>query len=314
MRYRIGVDVGGSSIKIGLVDENSEIVIKRSAGTPELFEDAMRTIADLTADVAGEADISAEELICVGVGVPCSVVRETGKLVLANNTSWKDVSIRDELSKYIRAPLYFGNDANCAVIGETIAGAAKGKKNVVMLTLGTGVGGGIIINGKLFAGGDGLGAEAGHTPLVHDGIRCTCGIKGCLECYASATALIRQTKEAMESDPESAISDWVKEYGEINGKTAFDCAKAGDRTAIEVTDTYAGYIAHGIGGFVNVFRPELVILGGGISNAGEFLLDKIRKQLPEYVLAADIIGAPAIRKALLGNDAGIIGAAYLDQM
>lgn len=314
MRYRIGVDVGGSSIKIGVVDENSVIVIKRSAKTPELFEDAMRTIADLIADVAAEAGISADDLIAIGVGVPCSVIQETGKLVLANNTNWKDVSIRDELSRYIKTPLYFGNDANCAVIGETMAGAAKGKKNVVMLTLGTGVGGGIIINGKLFAGGDGLGAEAGHTPLVHDGIRCTCGIKGCFECYASASALIRQTKEAMDNDPESALSDWVKKHGEITGKAVFDCAKAGDMTAMDVVDTYAGYIANGLGGFVNIFRPELLILGGGISGAGEFLLDKIRQKLPEYTLAGDIIGVPPVKKALLGNDAGIIGAAYLDQM
>ena len=314
MKYRIGVDIGGTGIKLGAVDENGTIVLKTGVKTPDSFEEAMRTIADMVSDTAEKLETCMEDLICVGVGVPCSVIQETGKLVLANKTSWKDVSIREELSGYLKVPLYFGNDANCAVIGETIAGAAKGKKNVVMLTLGTGVGGGIIINGKLFAGGDGLGAEAGHTPLVHDGIRCTCGIKGCFECYASATALIRQTKEAMERDPASAITDWVKENGEINGKTAFDCAKAGDRTAMDVVDTYAGYIANGLGGFVNIFRPELLILGGGISDAGDFLLDKIRQKLPEYVLAGDIIGVPPVKKALLGNDAGIIGAAYLDQL
>lgn len=312
--YRLGVDIGGTSIKAGILDQNNSIIHKSSVKTPDTFEAAMKALADLVFAAIKDLGLSISDFPCIGVGTPCSVIPGTGKLVFANNTNWKNVSIKDELSQYIPIPLYFGNDANCAIFGETIAGAAKGKKNVVMITLGTGVGGGIIIDGRLFAGGDGLGAELGHTPIVHNGIQCSCGFKGCLECYASATALIRQTKQAMQQHPESMMNQWVQSHKEVTGVTAFDCAKAGDAAAMEVVDTYASYIASGLVGFTNIFRPEIILIGGGVSNAGDFLLDKVRFLVKEQTLAHDLVGGPVIQRAILGNDAGIIGAAHLDQM
>lgn len=314
MKYRVGVDIGGMSIKVGVVDENFNIVEKLAVETPDTFEKSMKATADAVYEVIKRVGIEITDLPCIGVGTPGSILSETGRLCFSNNTNWKDVPMLEELQKYIPIPVYIGNDANCAIIGETVAGAAKGRKNVIMLTLGTGVGGGIIINGKVFAGGNGVGAELGHMILVHDGYPCTCGIKGCFESYASATALLRQTKEAIEAHPESAMVKWVEENGEVTGKTAFECAKAGDKTAMEVVDTYASYLATGIGSLVNIFRPEVVLLGGGISNARDQLLDRIKEHLPRYTFACDITGFPPLEIATLGNDAGIIGAAHQDIM
>lgn len=314
MKYRMGIDIGGMSVKAGIVDEQFQIVKRGVIKTPDTFEKSMKAIADMIYSMAAQMNLRVEDFVCIGFGTPCSVIPDTGRLVFANNTNWKDVSIKDEMAKYLSVPLYFCNDANCAVIGETIAGAAKGKKNVVMATLGTGVGGGIIVDGRLFAGGDGLGAEIGHMQLVYNGILCTCGVKGCFESYASATALIRQTREAMQMHPESLMHAWEKEHGEVSGQTAFDCAHAGDPTAVAVVDQYADYVAAGLGGLVNIFRPELIIIGGGISKAGDFLLDRIRARVGKSTLAYDVIGACPIQQAILGNDAGIIGAACLDQM
>ena len=185
---------------------------------------------------------------------------------------------------------------------------------MVLVTLGTGVGSGILVDGKLFSGGDGLGAEIGHLQLVFDGLTCTCGIHGCFECYASATALIRQTKEAMAQHPESALCRWAAQNGEVNGRTAFECAADGDETALAVIDQYTSYLTAGLGSITNLFRPELILLGGGVSNAGTPLLERVRSKLGRYILAYDLTGGPAIEKAALGNDAGMIGAAYLDKM
>ncbi len=313
MNYRVGVDIGGMSIKVGVVDENFNIIQKLSVKTPGTFEESMKAAADAVYEVIKPLGIEITDLPCVGIGTPGSIY-ETGRLCFSNNTNWKDVPMREELEKYIPVPVYIGNDANCAIIGETVAGAAKGRKHVIMLTLGTGVGGGIIINGKVFAGGNGVGAELGHMVLVHDGYPCTCGINGCFESYGSATALMRQTKEAIEAHPESAMTKWAEENGEVNGKTAFECALAGDKVAMEVVDNYACYLANGIGSLVNIFRPEIVLMGGGVSNAGDFLLDKIRENMPKYTFAYDVTGYPPIELATLGNDAGIIGASYQDIM
>ena len=314
MRYRMGVDVGGTNIKAGLIDENYNIIKKESIKTPDSFESAMKALADLVYTIASGAGISISDLPCIGVGVPCSVIKSTGHLVFANNTGWKNVSIIDELKKHIPIPVYADNDANCAVTGETIAGAAKGVKNVVMITIGTGVGGGIIIDGKLFAGADGLGAELGHTPLIYGGIQCSCGLPGCFERYASATALVKQTTQAIADHPESSMSAWVGKYGKVSARTAFECAEEGDPTAISVIDQFTSYIAGGLTGFTNIFRPELILIGGGISNEGDNLLKPIREKVRNYTLAYDIVGGPVIEKAALGNDAGIIGAACLDRV
>lgn len=314
MQYRIGIDLGGTTIKAGIVDENHRIVCQHSRPTEDGF---LRVVADIAAaaeTVAEQAGRSVRDFPCVGIGTPGRISPRTGRLVFSGNTNWRDVPLREELEKRLPAPVYIGNDANCAIAGEAIAGAAKGCRNVIMLTLGTGVGGGVILDGKLFCGADGMGAELGHTPLTAGGYPCTCGINGCLESYASVTALIRQARDAMAAHPESALHAAAAEEGAVTGKLVIDCAKAGDETALRVVDRYTDYVANGIGGFVSIFRPEMVLIGGGLSGAGDFLLDPIRKKAPRYVFASSVIGVPPIERAALGNTAGTIGAAYLDQM
>ena len=221
---------------------------------------------------------------------------------------------RDAIQKLLPVPVYVGNDANCAVVGETMAGAAKGYDNVVMLTLGTGVGGGIVADGKLFVGGQGLGAELGHMVLEMGGATCGCGMQGCTEAYCSVSSLVKQTLRAMEADSSSAMHAYAKEAGLVDGRTAFECSKMGDRAAVEVVEHYCRYLANAIGSLVTVFHPDVVLIGGGLSNQREYLMDKLNTLLPRYVFASDLIGVPPIRRATLGNDAGTIGAAFLDRV
>ena len=314
MQYRIGIDLGGTAIKAGVVDEDFQVVFRHTRPTGDGFERVVADMAAAAEEVAAMAGLRVSDFPCVGVGTPSCINPYTGRLVFSNNTNWRDVPLRQELEKHLPVPVYIGNDANCAIVGEALAGAAKGCKNVVMFTLGTGVGGGVILDGKLYCGGDGMGTELGHTPLIAGGEPCTCGINGCLEAYASVTALIRQTDAALKAHPESAMHAHVKRWGEISGRTAFDCAKSGDETALQVVDAYMEYVANGIGGLVNVFRPEIVLVGGGLSEAGEFLIRPLNEKVEKYVFAGDIIGVPPIVKAALGNAAGTIGAAYLDRM
>lgn len=316
MAYRIGIDLGGTAIKAGVVDEDYHVVYQHSRPTGEGFQRVVADMAAAAEAVAAMAGLTVGAFPCVGVGTPSCINPNTGRLVFSNNTNWRDVPLREELEKHLPVPVYIGNDANCAIIGEALAGAARGRENILMLTLGTGVGGGLILGGKLFCGGDGMGAELGHTPLVSGGEPCTCGIDGCLEAYASVTALIRQTREAMDRTPDSLMHAYAREQegGAVTGKTAFESAKQGDAAARAVVDRYIEYLANGIGGLVNVFRPEVVLIGGGLSAQGDYLLGPLNEKVKRYVFASDIIGAPPIVRATLGNAAGTIGAAYLDRM
>lgn len=317
MEYRIGIDMGGTDIKAGLVDGEYNIVLSDS--TPTLgerpFEAVVADMAMIAERVAKKAGYSISDFPCIGVGSPSCINPKTGLLVFSNNTAWRNVPLKQEMEKHLNIPVFVGNDANCAVLGEKMAGAGRGHDNIVMLTLGTGVGGGVIINGKLYCGGDGMGTELGHTSLFHGGVRCTCGIEGCLESYASVTGLIAQTKAAMEEHPESAMHEYIKtEGGHVTGRTSFDCARKGDIAAFAVVDNYINYVTNGVGNLINIFRPDIFILGGGLSNAGDFLIKPIRERVLDYVFAGDIIGAPDIVAAQLGNAAGTIGAAYLDEL
>ena len=315
MQYRIGVDLGGTAIKAGVVDENHQIICSPTQPSDHDCDRAIEALAQSVETVASKAGLKPSDFPCVGVGIPSSVNPHTKRLVFANNTGWRDVPLGEALERRLSLPVYIGNDANCAVIGEMLAGAAKGRRSVVMLTLGTGVGGGILLDGKLFVGGDGMGVELGHTPLVHGGHRCTCGIDGCLEAYASVTALIRQTKQAMAEHPESALHPYVADHGGVvDGRTAFDCAQAGDDTAAAVVDQYLEYLANGIGGLITTFRPEIFLIGGGLSAQGDNLIRPLNEKVGRYVYSYDLIGAPPIVKATLGNAAGTIGAAWLDRM
>ena len=313
---RIGVDVGGTFIKAGVVDESFTILHKVSVptGGDGGYEDMVRKIAHAAELAAQEAGLAVKDCAAVGIGIPGLLNPKTGVVVLAPNLNWRDVPFLNTIQKLLPVPVRVGNDANCAVAGETLAGAAKGCENVVMLTLGTGVGGGIVTDGRLFVGGQGLGAELGHMVLQRDGEPCGCGMKGCIEAYCSVTSLVKQTLRAMEADPGSAMHAYAKEAGIVDGRTAFECSKKGDKAAVTVVENYCRYLANAIGSLVTAFRPDVVLIGGGLSNQREYLMDKLNALLPQYVFASGIIGVPPVMRATLGNDAGTIGAAFLDKV
>lgn len=315
MSLRLGVDLGGTAIKFGLVDAEHHIVRHAAIPTRDDFESMASDIAVTVRRLVEAENIDLSRLPFLGIGVPSTVHPKTGRLVLANNTGWQNAPLRERLQDHLGIPVRVANDADCALAGEAAAGGARDMDNVLMLTLGTGVGGAALINGGLYSGGDGMGMEVGHLPLIAGGRQCTCGANGCLEAYVSATGLIALTQESMDRHPDSLMHAHAAAHGgAITGETAFDCAGRGDEAALFVIDLYAEWLAQGIGGLVNVFRPQIVLVGGGVSHAGKALFDRLNTALPRFILAYSVIGGPEIHQAALGNDAGIIGAAFLDRV
>lgn len=316
MKYYLGVDLGGTNMVAGVVDENYRIVAKDSvttnAGRPP--EEIILDMFTLSKRVAEKAKISFDQFTSWGIGMPSYVNPKNHLLVHANNLGWINMPIYDYLKKHTDLPIFIENDANCAALGEALAGAARECNNVIMLTLGTGVGGGIILNKRIFSGCDLMGAELGHTKLVYNGERCTCGQKGCMESYCSATALIRQTKDELKNNENSLIWDMCeRNLDRINGKIIFDAYRRGDSISKKLIDQYIDYLSCGISTFITIFRPELIILGGGLVGDDQILFEPLNKKLYENTFAASEIGVPMVVKAELGNDAGIIGAALLEK-
>lgn len=315
-KYYLGLDVGGTNMVAGVIDRNYRIIARESIPTR-----AGRTIDEITADMAEvsknavhKAGLQMEDFSSWGIGMPSYVNPKTNLLVHANCFGWKNVPIYEYLKKHISLPIHIANDANCATYGEVLAGAARQYTDAIMLTLGTGVGGGIIMGKKIYSGYDNMGAELGHTKLVYDGERCTCGQKGCLEAYCSSTALIRIMKEALKEHTDSLIWELCgKEEEKVNGESLFEAARQGDELAIKIVGDYIGRLAAGISTFITIFRPEVIILGGGIAHAGELLLRPLNEQLASCTFAAAEIGVPEVICAGLGNDAGMIGAAFLEK-
>lgn len=312
--FKVGVDLGGTNIAVGVVDEKYNIVgkgkVKTNAPRPaeQIFADIRKAI-DLAVEDAG---ITMDEVESIGVGTPGSVNQDTGMIEFSNNLAFNNVPAKKMLEELTGKPCYFENDANAAALGEAYAGAGHGAKNFVAVTLGTGVGSGIIVDGKVVSGINFAGGEMGHTVIVVDGKQCNCGRKGCWEQYASATALISQTKEKMTECPDSKM--WELCGGDINkvsGRTAFNAMYEGDKAGKEVVDKYIAYVSVGITNIVNTFQPEIVCVGGGISNEGDNLLDPIRAYVAGERYSKYANKQTEICKAVLGNDAGIIGAALL---
>ena len=308
MKY-VGVDIGGTNLKAGLVDESGNLLATQKMKVASIVdrEGLAWTVASLAQELAGAAGVPLGEVASVGVGVPGTVDIRAGSIAYTCNLPLRDVPLRKLFHKYLNIPLYIENDANCAALAEYYVGGGRGSKRFITVTLGTGVGGGIIIDGKIYAGMRSMGAELGHTLLVLEGEHCTCGRDGCWEAYASATALIRQAKRAGEQHPESALHG----REELTALDVFQAADAGDAAAQAVIDRWCVYVAAGMTDLVNSLAPEMILLGGGISRQGERLLSPVR----EYV-AANCFGGhdrlpPVIEAARLGNEAGIIGAAAL---
>ena len=317
MPYYVGIDLGGTNIATGVVDEQYRIVRKYSVKTRGMelpFESVVENIALAAEEVVCRAGLRMDEIESIGMGTPSCINPETGLLVHANNMGWHNVPLYEELRKFIKRPLFIRNDADCAALGEVLAGSARRFRDALMITLGTGVGGGLIMGGRIFNGCDHMGAEFGHTKLVFDGIQCTCGQYGCFESYGSATALIRQTREAIELHPSSLMGRICGgDLGKVDGKLAFDAARSGDPDAMAVVDQYIRYVAAGLSTLITIFRPEVIIIGGGICAEGEFLIEPLNRRIHECTFAAAEIGMPRAILAELGNDAGLIGAAMLEK-
>ena len=309
----IGVDLGGTGIKAGVVNQQGEILSKGS--TPTMIERPYQAIiADIAAlcgRVTAEAGLTMDDIAGIGVGVPGICDPKTGVIPFCTNLGWHQIPFVEEMHKHIDKPVRVDNDATVAGLAESIAGVSAGSQASVFITLGTGVGGGIIINGRPYSGAHGVGSEIGHMILKMDGEMCTCGNQGCFERYASATAIIREARKAVAEHPESAImAKCGGDPEKINAKIVIDSAKEGDPTAKAVFDGYVKGLANGIVSIIHLLDPEVILLGGGVSMAGEFLLDAVRAAVNPLVMFKTMPFA-RIELASLGADAGIIGAAML---
>ena len=311
--YLLGVDLGGTNIAVGLTDENGKILYKGSVktGHERGMEAVTKDMADLCVKICDEYKISINDVYAVGIGIPGTLDTKAGIITYANNLQIYNFNIRKELSKYINKPIYISNDANCAALGEFTGGVAKDYNSAVMVTLGTGVGGGIILDKKLWEGLNSAGGEIGHIVISVGGEQCTCGRKGCWEAYSSATALIRDTKRAMDEYNDSIMHKVAEESGKVSGKTAFKAARLNDKAALMVVEGYIENLAEGLANIINLLAPEAIILGGGVSNEGDYLMIPLKKSVYDKCYGGAELPHPDILMATLGNDAGIVGAAML---
>lgn len=310
--YKIGIDLGGTNIVAGIVDNDFRLLAtdKCKTALPRPADAIVADMAKVAFGAAEKAGVSMDDVEYIGVGSPGVCNRDTGIVENANNMKFDNTPIAAMLGELTGKKVYIENDANAAMLGEVVGGAAKGCNTCVCITLGTGIGGGVLIDGKIYSGFNFAGAELGHTVIVVDGEPCSCGRNGCWEAYASATALIRQTKRAMEAHPESKMWE-MTDLDHVSGRTAFDAMRAGDATAKEVVDMYIRYLSAGLVNVINVFQPEKLCIGGGICNEGDALLVPVKEYIKKEVYSINSDKQTELCVAKLGNDAGVIGAAAL---
>ena len=314
--YRIGIDLGGTNIAVGLINEFYRIVVKKT--TPTL---ASRSADEITSDMArlclevcAEAKTPITEIESIGIATPGIANLDNGCVEYSCNLPFRRYPIVKKLASMLdvdTSKIKIANDANAAAYGEAVAGAARGSSDSIMVTLGTGVGGGIIINNKIFTGFNHAAGEIGHIVIEVDGALCGCGRRGCWEAYSSATALIRMTKEKIAECEKSGRYTVMSKAERITGRTACDAMRAGDEAAKEVYDKYVHYLAAGLTNMINIFQPEIISLGGGVSNEGQSLIDAIVPIIYKEQYGSEFLDHVKIRIAELGNDAGMIGAAMM---
>ena len=312
--YKIGIDLGGTNIAVGLVNEKYEIVSKRS--TPTLAKRGADAIvsdmAKLCAEVCAEVGIELSDIAGIGIAAPGVANSETGVAEYCNNIYFREYPIVAKLKELTGVEaIKLENDANAAALGEAVAGAAKDARISMIVTLGTGVGGGIVIDGKVYSGFNFVGGEIGHMVIEKDGVPCSCGRKGCWEVYSSATALARMTREKIEECRAEGRHTSMFTAPKISGRTACEAMRHGDEAGKEVYEKYIDYLATGLANVINIFQPEVVSLGGGVSNEGQSLIDDLLPLVRKQTYGYGYIKLTDIRIAALGNDAGIIGAAAL---
>ena len=314
MKY-IGIDIGGTNLKAGLVDESGLILATHRMKVAQIDDqDSLAwTLVSLTQDLCRAADVPLDQVASVGVGVPGAVEIYSGSVLYTCNLPLRNVPLRKLFHRYLTLPLYVENDANCAALAEYYVGAGRGSKRFVTITLGTGIGGGIIHNGKIFHGSNGMAGEVGHMSIVYRGEPCPCGRRGCWERYASAAALKRLTAEAIREHPDSILSQVVAEHGgHVSGQSAFIAQRRGDPVGKQVCEQYIDYLAAGIVNLINIFQPDTLAIGGGVSNEDErYLLYPLRRRVEQESLPCNRDKMTKIVRAELGTQAGIIGAAFL---
>lgn len=311
--YYLGVDLGGTNIACAVVTREGDLLGKSSIPTqlpdsPEAIAARIAECCTLAVEATGctMADISS-----VGIGTPGIANSREGIVEYSCNLGFSDTPLAEMVERLLNKPVYLENDANAAALGEFVAGSGRGSNSLVAITLGTGVGGGVVMNGHLLTGFNFAGAEIGHFVMIQDGEPCPCGRKGCFEAYCSATALIRQTHRAMEQHPRSLMWQEAERLELVSGRTAFDAMRLGDEAAKAVVEQYIRHLACGLTSIINIFQPEVLCVGGGICNEGETLLAPVREIFDREDYARNCTRRTSIVRATLGNDAGIIGAALL---
>ena len=315
--YRLGIDLGGTNIVAGVVDKKYKIVAKASCKTavPRPESEICDSMAEVAKKAVEKAKLTMDDIESVGIGVPGAVNPKTGIIEYSANLFFHNWEVVQMMEERLGKKVHIENDANAAALGEYLAGSAKGARNAVAITRGTGVGGGIIIDGKIYSGSNFAGAELGHMVIVKDGKECACGRRGCWETYASATGLINLTKQKILSE-KLEFSYMLKlcdgDINKVNGRTAFDAMRDGDPTAKSVVEEYISYLSCGLVNIINIFQPDVLCIGGGISNEGENLLGPVRSYVERERYTKHNDKQTVICKCTLGNDAGIIGAAYLN--
>ena len=316
--YHLGIDFGGTNIAAGIVDESGKLIIKRSTKTKRYrpLSEIMADLLGLCDEILSRAKIKKEDVSTIGLGIPGNIHPDGKRVVYGNNIDCLTNANIEKIIKnhYPHMDIFLENDANAAAYAELICGAAKGLENVIMVTLGTGVGGGIIIGGKIYSGQNSAGGEIGHIVIERSGEKCTCGRRGCWEQYASVTALLRQTADAIDLYPKSKIYDLIDgKKIKISGRTAFDAMRMGDECGKKIVKEYIEYIGIGVVDMINIFQPEMVVIGGGISREGDNIILPLREYVKKNVYAGEVTTIPQtkIEAAIMGNDAGIIGAAML---
>ncbi len=316
--YRIGIDLGGTNIAAAVVSPDFKILKKKHVPTGAHRDSAaiMDDMAQLCRDVCEGMGITLNDIEAIGIASPGVANHDAGTVEYSCNLPFRKFPICAELSKRLGIDnVHVENDANAAAWGEAVAGAARGTRNSVMITLGTGVGGGVIIDGKVFSGFNYAGAELGHVVIEVNGRQCGCGRRGCWETYSSATGLVNMTKEKLAEceaqGRETLMSALAAKQGKVNGRIAFEALRAGDEAAREVIDMYLLYLASGITSMVNIFQPEVLSIGGGISGEGQALIDMFIDVVRREQYGTGFVELTKICIAELGNDAGIIGAAFL---
>lgn len=318
MAYYIGVDIGGTNIACGIVDDDCRIIARSKVKTwvkdkdnPPEYAKILDNIEQAVLAACDEARISPSDAVSIGLGCPGICDNGAGVVEYCSNLNFVNVPLKTDVEKKFGIPTYLENDANAAAFGEFVAGAAKGAKNAVVITLGTGVGSGIIVDEKIYRGSNCAGGEIGHTVIVMDGLPCSCGRKGCFEAYSSATGLVRMTTQASELNPSSILTRIIREEGRVSGRTAFQAMRQGDPVGTAVTEQYIKYLACGITNVINTFQPDILCIGGGVCNEGDPLMIPLRAAVNEQIYSKNSAKATRIEVCSLANEAGIIGAAML---